>query len=125
MIVKFPLSFNLTSSSISLLHPEESNKLTISVFQNMSRASKEIYAESVNVSAKRPRQKRKSGRKDDETFNPNMDEAGNIRRNVEEKKVVCHGSIHERGEERMKLIYYDVMMLSVFGGKATLALPPA
>ena len=81
----------------------------------MSRASKEIYAESVNVSAKRPRQKRKSGRKDDEAFNPNMDEDGNIRRNAEEKKVVCYGSDHERKKkkkrererENMKLIYYD------------------
>lgn len=74
----------------------------------MSRASKEIYAESVNVSTKRPRQKRKSGRKDDQAFNPNMDEDGNIRRSVEEKKVVCYGSEQERERKRrMKLIYYD------------------
>ena len=68
----------------------------------MSRASKDIYAESVNVSAKRPRQKRKSGRKDDEAFNPNMDEDGNIRRNAEEKKVVCYGSDHERKKKKKK-----------------------
>ena len=68
----------------------------------MSRASKEIYAESVNVSAKRPRQKRKSGRKDDEAFNPNMNEDGNIRRNAEEKKVVCYGSDHEREKKKKR-----------------------
>lgn len=74
----------------------------------MSRASKEIYAESVNISTKRPRQKRKSSRKDDQAFNPNMDEDRNIGRNVEEKKVVCYGSEQKwERKRRMKLINYD------------------